>query len=119
MPLERVARLDEIPPGGRRLVSLAGKELGVFNCAGRFYALLSRCAHQGGPLCEGPIVPEVVAGQETDWEPFVRAETGILRCPWHGLEFEIATGRCLSNPRWRARSYPVHVEGDEVWVDIE
>ena len=35
----------------------------------------------------------------------------ILRCPWHGWEFDIATGRSVFNPhRLRVRTYDVTVE---------
>jgi nitrite reductase/ring-hydroxylating ferredoxin subunit len=42
----------------------------------------------------------------------------ILRCAWHGWEFDIATGRALVDPRLRARTYPVTVEGEEIVVTI-
>ena len=43
-----VARAEEIPPGGRKIVRIAGRgEIGVFNVDGAFYALKNTCAHQG------------------------------------------------------------------------
>jgi 3-phenylpropionate/trans-cinnamate dioxygenase ferredoxin subunit len=50
-----VATLDELPPGSRKLVEVAGRSIGVFNLEGEFYALRNRCPHQGGPLCEGKL----------------------------------------------------------------
>ena len=47
------ATVDEIPPGGRKIVEVAGRTIGVFNVDGEFFALLNRCPHQGGPLCTG------------------------------------------------------------------
>ena len=58
-----VATVDEIPPGGRKMVELQGRSIGVFNIAGEFFAIRSACPHAGGPLCLG-----VVTG-------FVRADT--------------------------------------------
>ena len=41
-------------------------------------------------------------------------EGEILRCPWHGWEFDITTGRSIFNPhRMRVRTYEVTVEPDE------
>ena len=35
----------------------------------------------------------------------------IIRCPWHGWEFDIRTGQSYCDPkRFRARGYPVNVE---------
>ena len=48
-----VAALDESPPGGRKIVEVAGRSIGVFNVGGELFALRNRCPHQGGPLCEG------------------------------------------------------------------
>ena len=48
-----VATVDEIPPGGRKIVEIAGRSLGVFNIGGEYFALRNRCPHQGGPLCVG------------------------------------------------------------------
>jgi hypothetical protein len=50
-----VATTDEIPPGSRKLIELAGRSIGVFNIDGEFFALRNRCPHQGGPLCEGKL----------------------------------------------------------------
>jgi nitrite reductase/ring-hydroxylating ferredoxin subunit len=38
-------------------------------------------------------------------------EGRVLRCPWHGWEFDIETGRSVFNPhRVRARSFEATVE---------
>ena len=50
-----VGRADEIPPGGRKIVRVAGRSIGVFNVNGQFYAIRNRCPHQGAPLCEGKL----------------------------------------------------------------
>ncbi len=44
-----VASVDEIPPGGRKIVEVAGRSIGVFNVKGEYFALRNRCPHQGGP----------------------------------------------------------------------
>ena len=45
-------------------------------------------------------------------------EGEIIRCAWHGWEFEIATGRSLVDPRIRARTYPVEVADGRVYVVV-
>ncbi len=43
----------------------------------------------------------------------------IPRCPWHQRAFDIASGRCLVNPRLRAKTYPVKIDGDDIVVEYE
>lgn len=105
MALYPVARRDEIPPGGRKIVTLEGRSIGVFNLGGEFFAIRNHCPHEGAPLCEG-----VVSGLAESREPGAieyRRAGEILRCPWHAWEFDIRTGRSHFDPeRVRARAYP-------------
>jgi 3-phenylpropionate/trans-cinnamate dioxygenase ferredoxin subunit len=40
----------------------------------------------------------------------------IIRCPWHGWEFDIRTGQSYCDPkRFRARAYPATVEPGRPW----
>ena len=48
-----VARLGEIPEGGRKLVSVRGRDVALFNVKGEYFALLDRCPHEGGSLVQG------------------------------------------------------------------
>jgi 3-phenylpropionate/trans-cinnamate dioxygenase ferredoxin subunit len=107
-----VATAGEIPPGGRKLVRVAGREIGVFNLDGAYFALLNRCPHQGGDLCRGP-----TTGVVTSSEPgqFDYARPGeMLKCPWHGWEYDIRTGQSWCDPNdTKVRAYPVSVEPGE------
>jgi nitrite reductase/ring-hydroxylating ferredoxin subunit len=97
-----------VPPGERRIVEVQGRSIGVFNVGGRFYALHNGCPHKRGPLCGGRICGTTLPTRE---HMFAYACEGrILRCAWHGWEFDIAMGRALGDSRMRARSYPAPVE---------
>jgi len=48
-----IGTVDEIPPGSRKVIEVDGREIGVFNVNGEYFAVLNRCPHQGGPLCKG------------------------------------------------------------------
>ena len=100
-----VARASEIAPGERKLVTIGGRSIGVFNVGGEYYALRNRCPHQGGPLCEGFQFAPLRAA--VPGEPYRRGEEGaIIRCPWHGWEFDVRTGTSWFDPeRTRVRSY--------------
>ena len=112
MPKYVVARRDEIPPGGRKLVVVAGRTVGLFNVDGEFFALLDRCPHQGGPLCHGQLWGAVHAPVPGVYD--YSAAGPLLRCPWHGWEFDVRTGQSWWDPpRTRVRRYPVTVEPAE------
>jgi nitrite reductase/ring-hydroxylating ferredoxin subunit len=108
-----VARSADVPPGSRLIVEVAGRQVGIFNIDGEYHAVLNRCPHLGGPLCEGPIKSLL----EADVPGELRSDPSqlFLTCPWHGWEFDLRTGRSYLDPeRWRARRFPVAVEGGGV-----
>lgn len=104
-----VASVDEIPPGGRKIVEIDGLSVGIFNLHGEFFALRNRCPHQGGPLCEGKLWGVLEASAPGE---FLYSRPGeIIGCLWHGWEFDIRTGQSWCDPRrLRTRSYRVSVE---------
>lgn len=105
-----VGTVDEIPPGGRKIVSVAGRSIGVFNLDGEFVAIRNRCPHQGGPLCRGTLVGAVESPTPGEYR-YTRAGE-MIRCPWHAWEFDLRTGRSWFDPaHTRVRSYPVEVAG--------
>ena len=112
-----VATVDEIRPGERKLVEVAGLSIGVFNVNGEFFALRNRCPHQGGPLCEGKLWGLLEASAPGEFTYSRRGE--ILTCGWHGWEFDVRTGQSWCDPRrLRARTYAVRVEpGSEIIAD--
>ena len=103
-----VCTTDDLPPGARRIVEVDGRSIGVFNVAGDYLAIRNRCPHQGGPLCEGVQVGELTSDLPGDYEYSRPGE--IIRCPWHGWEFDLRTGASWFDPaRRRVRSYKVEV----------
>ncbi len=103
-----VARAADIPPGGRKLVTVRGRPIAVFNLGGTFYGLLNRCPHQGGPMCEGVLTGLIEA--DTPGTYRYSREGEVLRCPWHGWEFDIRTGRSWCDPeKVTLRNYSVEV----------
>lgn len=99
----------EIAPGQRKIVEVGGISIGVFNVGGVYYALRNRCPHQGAPLCQGSLKGTALPSLPGE---YVWAREGeILRCPWHGWEFDVTNGRSICNPhRLRVRAYEVTVE---------
>ena len=109
-----VCAAADLAPGERRIVDVQGRSIGVFNVDGRFYALDNRCPHKGGPLCEGRVGGTTLPTRERAF-PY-GLDGRILRCAWHGWEYDITTGVALADPARRARTYPVTVEAGRVVV---
>lgn len=104
-----VARAADIPPGSRKLVMVGGRDVVVFNVKGEFFALSDQCPHKGGHLSQGKLTGLVESGEPGSYRYSRRGE--IVRCPWHGWEFDIRTGRSWCDPRrMRLMQYSVSVE---------
>lgn len=96
----KAATASEMEPGDAKVVSVGGKDLALYNVEGTFYCTDNTCVHRGGPLGEG----------------FVQGSRVV--CPWHGWQYEIATGACVTNPSAKVACYQVKVEGDDVLISV-
>lgn len=103
-----IARVDEFPPGTRRIVRLGGRSVGVFNVGGRFYALRNRCPHQGAELCAGSLLRPLISDGPGDYK--YASDVPVVQCPWHAWEFDLETGQSWFDPATRVRPYDVTVE---------
>jgi nitrite reductase/ring-hydroxylating ferredoxin subunit len=105
-----IARVEDFPTGSRRIVQVEGREIGVFRVGDRYYGMRNRCPHQGGPLCEGRIVPRLIAttpgsiALSSDRPP-------LIVCPWHRWQYDLGTGEAYAPGDPHARSYSVTVDG--------
>jgi nitrite reductase/ring-hydroxylating ferredoxin subunit len=104
-----LARAIEIPPGTSKIVTAMGRQIGLFNVGGEFFALSNRCPHQGAELCKGWVVGLVQSDGPGEYR--VTRPGEFLRCPWHGWEFDIRTGQSWCDPKtMKARNFKVQVE---------
>jgi nitrite reductase/ring-hydroxylating ferredoxin subunit len=112
-----IGTVDEIPPGERKIVEIEGRSIGVFNVGGAFYALRNTCPHQSGPLCQGRLTGFLMARVPGEYSYTRRGE--IIRCPWHGWEFDVKTGQSWFDPvQTRVRAYPVTIEAMELGAAV-
>lgn len=111
-----VCSLDDLPPGGMKLVDVGKFGVGVYNVRGELYAIVNYCSHEGAPLCLGLIGgTNEFAPDEPDRLRRVR-DGQIVRCPWHNWEFDITTGQNVADPTRRIRTYQVDVTDGEVYL---
>lgn len=108
-------RTDDISEGERSLVEVKGREVAIFNVEGEYYALSNYCPHQGGPICEGQVSGALVERNgELTWE----GDNEFVSCPWHGWEFEIDTGKHITNDRYGIPSYDITVIDGALYADL-
>ena len=116
-----IGKVAAFPDPGRKIVEVDGVAVGVFCRNGTFTAYENVCPHMGGPVCQGKIIARVeerVGDDKTSQGlAFSKDETNVV-CPWHGYEFNIATGRHQGNPRLRLRSVRVRVVEDDVLITL-
>ena len=111
-----VCSLDELPPGGMKLVDVGKFGVGVYNVHGALYAIVNYCSHEGAPLCLGLIGGTNESAPESP-DRMRRVRDGqIVRCPWHNWEFDVTTGQNVADPRRRVRTYEVDVSDGEVYL---
>lgn len=107
-----VAAVGEIGPGASKLVTVKGREIGVFNVKGEYFALANKCPHEGASLCAGRLVGLAQSDGPSDYRLARQGE--FLKCPWHGWEFDVRTGQSWCDPdNTYVRQYAVSVEGGE------
>ena len=111
-----VARAEDIPRGGRKIVRLEGREVGIFNLDGTFYALKNVCPHQGARVCLGRIVGTTLPSDVYEFKYGLKGR--ILRCPWHEWEYDITTGHSVFDENVRVVTYAVEVVDGEIAVTI-
>ena len=98
-----ICKVDELPPGGMRMVEWEDLEIGVFNCKGEIYAIEDRCSHDNGTLVEGELDQEKCA----------------VECPRHGSLFDLRTGKPLTLPAYvPVETFPVTIEEDTIKVEV-
>jgi len=89
----------DVPDEGRvRAAVVDGRAVALSRCGGRLGALENHCPHQGGPLGEGSI------------------EKGLLRCPWHGYDYDPLTGVPPGDFADAVPAFPVQEREDGTWV---
>jgi nitrite reductase (NADH) small subunit len=106
-----VAQVGEIAPGGRKIVTIGRLQVGVFNVAGEIKAYRNACPHAGAPVCVGRI--SGTSQPSRVYEYIYGSEGCILRCPWHGWEFDLRTGEHLVDPETRLKAVPVEAASSE------
>ena len=98
--MNNVAKISEVPNFGKKVVSIAGREILLVNVKGTIYAVENECPHQGSPM-NAAVVKE-----------------GYISCPRHGYRFSLTDGSCAEHPGFTMATFRVEMIGDDIFVDL-
>lgn len=93
-----VCAVGDIPESRARIVTLAGERVAVFRWDGKVSAISNVCRHQNGPLGEGKVID------------------GCVTCPWHGYQYDPATGRAPKPFTEKVPTFAVRIDAGRVLV---
>lgn len=114
--MTQVCRLDQLSEGKLTPARIGRAPVLVTLIDGQPLAVAARCPHQGADMKAGCITGLVGAGATGTLT--VDPGRPVLRCPWHGFEYDLATGEptveAPRHRRMRLRTYPVEIDGDHV-----
>ncbi len=116
-----VCKAAEFKDGDRRIVRVGQHEIGIFNHKGEIFAYSNYCLHQGGPACEGLTIAAVEEHLNPDMTSkglFFSDKQMNFVCPWHGMEYDMKTGECVSDRKMKLKSYKVVKKGDDLYVAV-
>ncbi len=96
-----VAKASDLRPGQMKSFEIEGKRFLIANWEDTLFATEDVCTHDGGTLGDGELVD------------------GEVECPRHGGRFDLRTGAVTAlPPMFPIKTFPVHVEGDQIMIDI-
>jgi nitrite reductase/ring-hydroxylating ferredoxin subunit len=106
--------VQDVPDNAAKIVKVKNLTVGVFKLSDGYYAMLNVCPHRGAAICEGPVCGTTRSNEKREF--IYEREGELVRCAWHGWEFDIRSGEFLVEPRIKARTFPVTVENDLIYV---
>lgn len=95
------SKKSEVPNFGKKVVTVANREILLVNIKGTIHACENECPHQGAQMTAG-IVKE-----------------GTVSCPRHGYRFSLVDGSCAEHPECTLTIYPVTIQGDDILISVE
>ena len=115
-----VGKLTDIADGDYRVFALEAIEVGIFRAGSKVLAYENVCPHAGGPVCQGKIfnqVEEVITPDKKSGG-FRFGKQRHIVCPWHGYEFDLATGCHPGDASVRLTPVPVAVRDGQIYVSV-
>jgi nitrite reductase (NADH) small subunit len=116
--MHRVGTLEDFAEDSITTIEIEDRSIGIVNAGGEIYAVLNVCPHALAPICEGRLTGTFVPSDPGTavWG----MQNRILRCPWHGFEYDLANhGQTVFTTfKARVRMFPVTIADGSVSVDV-
>ena len=115
-----VGELSDFAEGGYRVLRVDTFEFGIFREGDRLVAYENTCPHDGGPVCQGKVIPRVeeeLAPDQTSRGLRFSQKRNIV-CPWHGYEFHLSDGVHVADKRLRLQKFQVIERDGGVYVAV-
>ena len=97
--MKKIAKIDEIPLNGSKLVMVNNQPIAIFNLDGRIMAWDNRCPHRGASLADSHITKNVI------------------QCKFHLWEFDTKLECSVANPAIKIKSYPIELKDGYIFLD--
>ena len=94
----KVGSVSALAAGKPLSAKIEKQNIAVFMINGTVIAIEGKCPHAGGPLHKGEL------------------DGTKLSCPWHGWTYDLTSGACEEDPEVWLPTFPVQVEGDDIFV---
>lgn len=103
----RVASVNDVPADGGIAVRHGTSQIAVFRVesTGAWYATQNLCPHKREMVLARGIVGDQGGAPK-------------VACPLHKKTFDLQSGKCLSGEELEIATFPVRIEGDEVFVEL-
>ncbi len=96
----KFGKLSDLPENGVLEKRILARRVLVVRHNGELYGIEGDCKHMKATLASGKI------------------RDGVITCRWHGWEYELVSGRCLTVDKMNLKTYPVEIDGDDIYVII-
>ena len=100
----KACQASEIPPDGAVAVEVEGHKVCLVNANDEYFAIADTCTHAEASLSEG----------------YLHVDECTVECLLHNAVFSLRTGEALEFPAEEpVRCYPMTIEGDDVYIEID
>lgn len=112
-----VANLHDISSGKAHIFDVQGVSIGIFNVDGNIHAIRNTCPHKQAPVCQGTVGGTMLPSDPCEFE--FGLEGQVLKCPWHGWEFDITSGESLFGISSRkVQKYLIELKDDKIYIKV-
>lgn len=105
---------ESLADGESVVINVGAIEVGVFRIGNEYRAWRNVCPHAAAPVCLGRVEKMMLTSDVYEYR--LDENQLVLRCPWHGWEYDMDTGEHLTNKKIKLKRYPIVERADGIYV---